>query len=80
MLSGDFCFKSLRARLLCRGQYHRDPLQSLGRGTLHLREPAHEVHYIGQYSQMDDFGLMFYNARWYDRYITHAEPFLWFDF
>ena len=23
--------------------------------------------YTGQYSNVDDFGLMFYNARWYDQ-------------
>jgi RHS repeat-associated protein len=26
--------------------------------------------YTGQYSNVPDFGLMFYNARWYDSYIT----------
>jgi RHS repeat-associated protein len=27
--------------------------------------------YTGQYSNIEDFGLMFYNARWYDPYINH---------
>ena len=27
--------------------------------------------YTGQYSNMGDFGLMFYNARWYDPYLNH---------
>ena len=27
--------------------------------------------YTGQYSNMSDFGLMFYNARWYDPYLNH---------
>jgi RHS repeat-associated protein len=27
--------------------------------------------YTGQYANVDDFGLMFYNARWYDPYINH---------
>ncbi len=27
---------------------------------------ATDYTYTGQYSNMDDFGLMFYNARWYD--------------
>ncbi len=29
-----------------------------------------QYQYTGQYSNMGDFGLMFYNARWYDPYIT----------
>jgi len=28
--------------------------------------------YTGQYSYTDDFGLMFYNARWYDPYLNHS--------
>jgi RHS repeat-associated protein len=27
--------------------------------------------YTGQYSNIGDFGLMFYNARWYDPYLNH---------
>jgi RHS repeat-associated protein len=27
--------------------------------------------YTGQYSNVSDFGLMFYNARWYDPYRNH---------
>jgi RHS repeat-associated protein len=27
--------------------------------------------YTGQYSNVSDFGLMFYNARWYDPYLNH---------
>jgi len=27
--------------------------------------------YTGQYSYASDFGLMFYNARWYDSYLNH---------
>jgi RHS repeat-associated protein len=27
--------------------------------------------YTGQYSYASDFGLMFYNARWYDPYLNH---------
>jgi RHS repeat-associated protein len=27
--------------------------------------------YTGQYSNMSDFGLIFYNARWYDPYLNH---------
>lgn len=27
--------------------------------------------YTGQYSNTADFGLMFYNARWYDPYLNH---------
>jgi RHS repeat-associated protein len=30
-----------------------------------------EYTYTGQFSNMEDFGLMFYNARWYDPYLNH---------
>jgi RHS repeat-associated protein len=30
-----------------------------------------QYQYTGQYSNMSDFGLMFYNARWYDPYLNH---------
>jgi hypothetical protein len=30
--------------------------------------------YTRQYSNMADFGLMFYNARWYDPYLNHLSP------
>ena len=34
-------------------------------------ETATKYTYTGQYSHTDDFGLLFYNARWYDPYINH---------
>jgi RHS repeat-associated protein len=30
-----------------------------------------QYQYTGQFSNMSDFGLMFYNARWYDPYLNH---------
>src|SRR5262245_38819210 len=33
-----------------------------------------QYQYTGQYSYANDFGLMFYNARWYDPYLNHLTP------
>ena len=34
-----------------------------------------QYRYTGQYSYTESFGLMYYNARWYDPYLNHfAQP------